>query len=103
MKDILINLKTTPNTLKDFNLFIFNKLGKNRQSFSNFTKYPNKLKIPFILEYLETRNVPILDALCYYNTHNNYRALSIEELQYYTIIEEFKRIENGKTINYSPF
>lgn len=103
MEDLLIVLKSNPNTLDKFRRWLFTKLNKNEQSFRNFVKYPNSLKIPFLIEFLESLEVNILEASCYYDAVSSNQASDFGELLAFTIVSEFKRIEQGKTINYTPF
>jgi len=103
MEDILTVVKANAKTTGDFRKWLFVKLNKNEQNFRNFGKYPNKLKIPFLIEYLETKNINILEASCYYAALSSNQASNFEELLAFTIISEFKRIEQNKTINYIPF
>ena len=103
MEDLLTLLKSNPNTLDKFRRWLFIKLNNNKQSFLSFVKYPNKLKIPFLIEFLESTGVNVLEASCYYDAISSNQASSFEELLAFTIIEEFKRIEQNKTINYIPF
>lgn len=103
MENILTLIKDNKKTVDDFRKWLFNKLNRNEQNFRNFVKYPNNLKIPFLIEYLEHKGVNILEATCYYDALSSNQASSFEELLAFTITMEFKRIEKGKVINYIPF
>ena len=103
MKDVFTLIQNNKDTFKHFRQWLFDKLGKNQNSFRTFGTYPNRLKIPYLLEYLEHKGVPILEALCYYNALSSNQAQSYEQLCVYTIKEEFNRIEHKKQINYVPF
>lgn len=61
-----------------------------------------KLKIPYFIEYLESKEVPILSAFTYYVWKGSSHEMNFENLSIYMIREEFKRIELNKTINYVP-
>lgn len=89
-------------TFEDFRKWLYEKLNKNANSFKNFFTYPSKLQIPYFIEYLEYKQIPILEALCYYNYKAN-KSITFEELCIYTITLEFKRIEEKQIINYTPF
>ena len=102
MNDIFKELAKYPNTFKDFREWLFNRLNKNVILFKSIGKQPNLIKIPYLIKYLESKDIPILDAFCYYQTVLNYYD-SIEMLEYSTIIWEFQRIEQKKTISYIPF
>lgn len=103
MKDIFKLIQPNAKTFQDFRKWLFVKLNRNEQSFRNFGAYPNNLKIPYLIGFLEIKNVPILEALCYYNYLSSNQATDYEELCLYMISEEFKRIEINKTVNYVPF
>ena len=103
MEDIFTLIKDKPNTFKDFQHWLFHKLGKNQNSFHNFAKYPNKLKIPYLIEYLEHKGTPILSAYLYYDCLGSSHNMSFEFLSIYLIREEFTLLELKKTINYTPF
>lgn len=103
MEDILALIKPNTKTTDDFRRWLFVKLNRNEQSFRNFVKYPTDLKIPFLIKYLEHKGVNILEASCYYDAVSSNQANSFQELLTFTIVEEFKRIEQGKVINYIPF
>lgn len=103
MTDILHIIKESTKTFEDFRKWLFIKLGKNPKSFSTFGSYPNRQKIPYLIEYLESKEVPILSALIYYMWKGSSHNMSYELLCIYMIREEFKRIESNKTINYIPF
>ncbi len=103
MTDILTLIQTQPITYKHFREWLFAKFNKNVESFTRFGTYPNRFKIPYIIEYLELWGVPILEALCYYNYTSSNCATNHEELCVYMISEEFKRLEQKEVINYTPF
>ena len=103
MDDIFTLIKDNKDTFEHFRKWLFNKLGKNQNSFRTFGKYPNRLKIPYLIEYLEEWNTPILSALCYYTTLSSNTATNYEDLCVYMIRCEFRRIELKKVIDYVPF
>lgn len=99
---MLEQTKLFPNTFKKFNVFIFNKLGKNQANFSKFNSYPVKFKIPFFIEFLELEGVSIIEALVYYQWL--YKGTpSFDNIASFMIAAEFKRIELGVEINYTPY
>lgn len=102
MNDLFKEIAIYPNTFKDFRQWLFNRLNQNVEVFKKFGKQPNIIKIPYLIKYLEYKEVPILDAYCYYQYKLNYYN-SMEMLQYSLIIWEFERIEKKKKINYMPF
>jgi len=103
MKDILLLIQNNTNTFKDFRKWLFEKLGKNNNSFHTFGKYPSNLKLPYLIEYLEYKKVPILNAYSYYYWKGSLYTMTHHQLTMYLVIEEFKRIEQNKIINYIPF
>jgi hypothetical protein len=103
MNDLFTLISTNINTYEDFRKWLYNKLNKDVTKFKNIGKTSTKFKIPYLIEYLEYKQVPIIEALCYYNYKSSNLANSFEELLTYLIIEEFKRIELKKQINYVPF
>lgn len=103
MKPIFELIKPNKTVFKEFSVWLFAKLGRNKNSFTNFGKFSNKLKIPYLLAFLEYKNVPILEALSYYNCKSSNQATCFEELCLYMIAEEFRRIETNKKIDYVPF
>lgn len=103
MQDIFNILSTNKVTFEDFRQWLFKVLGKDKNKFIGVSKAGNRFKIPYLVEYLEYKNVPILEALCYYNYTSSNQANSFDNLTTYMIIEEFKRIETKKEINYVPF
>lgn len=103
MKDIFIVIGKNKNTFEDFRKWLFLKLGKNTENFRKFGASHTSFKIPYLLQYLEQKQVPILEALSYYNCLSSNMATNYEELVSFMIINEFKRIELKKTINYVPF
>lgn len=103
MNDIFNLIKDNKDTFKSFREWLFIKLNRNANSFTTFGKYPNRLKIPYLIEYLETKNTPILPALCYYNALSSNQAINYEQLCVFMVTKEFKRIELKKTLTYVPF
>lgn len=103
MEDIFKILSTNKTTFGDFWKWLFNKLNKDTAKFKGVSKAGNIFKLPYLVEYLEYKNVPILEALCYYNYKSSNQALNFDNLLTYMVVEEFKRIELKKTINYVPF
>lgn len=103
MKDIFEIISHSSKTYKDFRKWLFIKLNKNVNSFRTFGKYPNKLKILYIIEYLESKGVNILETLPYYHYRGSSHNMNFEILLTYVIREEFNRIEQNKIINYIPF
>lgn len=103
MKPIFSLLNKNKKTTKDFSIWLYNKLNKNKNKYNSFNKYPTTFKLPYLKQYLEYKGVNILEALCYYDAKSSNRASNIIELEYYMIVEEFKRIEQNKKINYVPF
>lgn len=102
MNDLFKELAQYPNTFEEFRKWLFIKLNKNVEVFKKFGKQPNSIKIPYLIKYLESKEVPILDMYNYYSYKLNYYT-EFEVLQYSSIIWEFNRIENKKTTNYIPF
>ena len=103
MKDILLIISENKITFEDFRKWLFIKLDKDLNKLKGIEKASLKFKIPYLLEYLEHKQVPLLEAICYYNQLSSNQANNFEQLLAYTIIEEFKRIELKKTYNYVPF
>lgn len=103
MNDVFTLIKGNKETFEHFRKWLFARLGKNQNSFRTFGTYPNRLKIPYLIEYLEEWHVPILSALCYYNALSSNTATNYDELCVYMVSEEFKRIELKKIIDYVPF
>lgn len=101
MQDIFTLIQSNVRVFEDFRRWLFVKVGNNKQSFINVSKYPNSFKIPYLLEYLETKQVPILEAIIYYNLEHSYHTF-LEQASY-MIVKEFKRGEENKTINYTPY
>lgn len=103
MKDIFDLIKNNKKTFEDFRKWLFIKLNKNTNNFVSFGKYSNRVKLPYLLEFLEDKGVSILDAMNYYYWKGCSHIMTHEELSMYVIIEEFKRIELNITIDYVPF
>lgn len=101
--DVFNLIKDSKTTFEDFRKFLFMKLDKNTEKFRSFGKYPTRYKLPYLIQYLESKGVNILETLPFYNCTSSNQALSFEELLIYMVIEEFKRIELKKTYTYVPF
>ena len=101
--DIFTLIKDNKNTFEDFRKWLFNKLGKSVDSFKRLGKAPSAFKVPYLLQYLESKGVDILEVLPYYNCVSSNQGRNFEELLTYVIVEEFKRIELKKVYNYVPF
>ena len=101
--DVFTLIKDNKETFEDFRKFLFNKLDKNTDKFRSFGKYPTKYKLPYLLQYLESKGVIILEILPFYNCTSSNQANTFEELLIYAVVEEFKRIELKKTYKYVPF
>lgn len=101
MEDIFLIIAENKNVFEDFRQWLFIKVNKNKQNFINVGKYPNNFKIPYLLEYLETKEVNIIEALTYYTFEHSYTKY--EDICLYMIIKEFKRGEENKKINYEPY
>lgn len=103
MNDIFIELQKSKNTFKDFTKWIFNLVDKDNSKFQRIGKAPTMFKLPYLVQYLEYKQVPVLEALCYYNCLSSNMAINHQELVYFMVLQEFKRIEAKKNINYTPF
>ena len=101
--DVFTLIKDNKETFEDFRKFLFNKLDKNTDKFRSFGKYPTRYKLPYLLQYLESKEVNILEVLPFYNCNSSNQATNFEELLIYVVVEEFKRIELKKTYTYVPF
>ena len=103
MKDIFNLIESNSKTFKDFREWLFIKLNSNTNDFKKFGTYSNRVRIPYLIEYLESKGVNILETLSYYHYKGSSHNMNFETLLTYVIREEFNRIENNKTINYVPF
>jgi len=101
--DIFTLISPTKVIFEEFRKWLFGKLGKNVNSFKAFSSYPNFMKTPYLIQFLESKGVNILEAACYYNCKSSNQASSFDNLMTFLIIEEFKRIETKKVIDYVPF
>jgi len=89
----LLKYKNTFDLFKKY--IIFRKLQ------SSFNKLSEEEKVIILIDFLTTQQVPILEAVVYYNY--NYSAASFLDKLKNTILKEFYRIENNKITNYLPF
>jgi len=102
--ELLITLNTdSKETFKDFRQWLFNVLGKDANKLKSIEKSTIKFQLPYLIQYLESKDVNILTILPYYNCLSSNQALNFEQLLTFATIEEFKRIELKKTIDYVPF
>ena len=101
MDDIFKLVAVHKGITKGFSIWLYNRLGKDNKKYNAFTTYPNSIKVPTMLLYLEANGIPILEALCYYNYQLD--NVSYNELCYYMIVKEFERIEKQLPANYNPF
>lgn len=102
MKDILVLISTNKSTFEDFRKWLFIKVNKDTVLFAAYGKSSNTSKTPLLIKYLEHKGTPILEALCYYYYKTN-QPVTFQELQEFMIQMEFKRLELGLTLNYTPF
>lgn len=102
MEDIFKVISRNTETVNAFSRWLFMYLGKDRARYDAFIKYPNDMKIPALIAYLESLGVNVLTAYCYYyyQLEDN---VSVNYLRYYTIVKEFERIENKQPIITTPF
>ena len=103
MEPIFSILKQYKNTTKDFSKWLYWRFNKDSVKYAKFGKYPTTFKLPYLKQYLEYKGVNMLEALVYYDAISSNQANNIENLEYFVIIEEFKRLELNKNINYVPF
>ena len=102
MEDIFKVIAKYQGITKHFSIWLFTeKLGKDKTKYDNFVKYPNSIKLPILLEYLESNGLPILELLLYYYHQIDYT--SYEALVYLMIVSEFERIENKQPLITIPF
>lgn len=97
-------LKNCPITFEDFRKWLFEKLKRNSNVFKQFFKYPFSIQCFYFLEFLESRRVPLLDAMVYQYYHD--QSLKFEALSYKTIVHEFAKLEKKivpETKNYNVF
>jgi aminopeptidase N len=89
-------------TFEDFRKWLYDKMNRDINKFKKFMTYPDEFKIIFLIQYLETKETPVLEALAYYAVL--YPGFTdFITLQKYMIIMEFKLLEINKKINYVPF
>ncbi len=101
--DIFIPLAESKEPFQEFRVWVYNKLGKNNDNFQRFGKSATSFKLPYLIQFLEVKEVPILEALCFYNCSSSNMAQDYEELVCFMIIKEFQRLSLGITMNYTPF
>lgn len=89
-------------TFSEFKVFLFNKLGQNKEKFRKFSTYPDTYKIPVLIEFLESKHVPVIEAINYYSYQFTGTA-TYEQKVIYAIVCEFIRLEKNVVINYIPF
>lgn len=95
-------LASSPLIYRELCSFLFKKMNKDKDKLRKFMGYPINFQVPFIIEFLETKGVPFLTAVCYYQYRVDGTPL-FQDLVVFTIICEFNRIENNKSISYIPF
>jgi len=103
MNDIFNLIKDNTKTFENFRQWLFIKLDKKTDKFVAIGKSNTRFKLPYLIEYLESKGVDILETLPYYNYKSSNQALKFEELLAYMVTEEFKRIELNKKYSYVPF
>lgn len=101
--NLITSLQKQKNTFEDFKKWLFLKLNKDVNKFKQFSQYPTTYQLINLIQYLEHKKVNILEILLYYNYKSSNQALNFFQLLEYSIIEEFKRIENKQIIDYTPF
>ena len=90
-------------TFEEFGRFLFIRLDKDKAKFRKFTSFPDTYKIPLLIEFLEVmKGVPFLVAMNYYSYKHKGTPPFIELIKF-TIIWEFKRLEENIETNYVPF
>lgn len=89
----LLKYKKTFEIFKKF--LIFKNLHKT------FNKLSEDEKIIILIEFLSTQQVPIIEALSYYN-YKYPDAPFVDKLKN-LVLKEFYRIENNLTCTYVPF
>lgn len=103
MKDIFTVISTNKVIFEDFRKWLFNKMNRNAENFRKLGASSTTFKLPYLIQYLEYKQVPILEALCYYNCLSSNLATNYDELVSFMVINEFKKLEQKKVINYTPF
>lgn len=104
MESLQLKLKQYPNTFEQFRKWLWIKLKGEKKAFTTFFQQPLSIQCFFFLDFLESKSVPVLDALCYQRYSN--QNLNFISLCYYTIIYEFFKLEKNiepKLENYKPF
>tara|TARA_R110000796_G_scaffold61674_5_gene142630 strand:+ start:13 stop:318 length:306 start_codon:yes stop_codon:yes gene_type:complete len=96
------NLQKYPKAFKEFREWLYLRLDKNAKSFKTFGTYPDFVKIPFLMEFVESKSVPMLEALCYYNYESS-NSHNFPNLCIYLIEREFQNIEQNIKLNYNVF
>ncbi|MAT89657.1 MAG: hypothetical protein CMC35_03100 [Flavobacteriaceae bacterium] len=95
-------LPKSSNTFKEFREWLYVYLKKDVNKFKQFMTYPVTFKIPILIKFLEYKEVPIVDAIAYYNILYPTK-IDYDTLLTYMILMEFHRLENKRTTNYIPF
>lgn len=101
-QDIFKLISNNKNTVREFSVWLVTKLNGDRNLYAKLTNANNVAKIPYLVQYLESLGVPMLEAMCYYNT-KLLQPVGLQDLIIFTILMEFKRIEKGEQTDYVPF
>lgn len=96
-------LEKYPKTFTKFKEWLYLKLNKNVKNFKMFGRYPDNMKVPYVLEFLESLNINVLEILCYYNYESSNQAKDFNQLLLYSIYREFNNLENNIKLNYDVF
>jgi hypothetical protein len=100
MNDIFSLVQANNNTFVNFKKWLFDYVKRDKNKYIEAGNSTTEIKISLMVGYLEYKGVPILPALCFYN----YMFTgTYQELVVFMIRCEFKRIEQNKIINYTPF
>jgi len=103
MIDIFSLISKNTRAFEDFRKWLFVELKNNKQTFTNYGKYPTSLKLPLLIKYLESKDIPIVESIVYHDLVSSNNASSFEQLLAFTVKCEFEALEKNETINYIPF
>lgn len=101
-EDIFKLIAVNKNTVREFSVWLFIKLNRDKILYNKLTNSNNIIKLSYLVQYLESLDVPMLEAMCYYNCKLD-SNVGLIDLMIFTVIMEFKRIEAKKQTNYVPF
>jgi hypothetical protein len=101
-EDIFKLVAVNKNTVKEFGIWLFDKLNRDKELYNKLAKSGNYVKIPYLVQYLESLDIPMLEAMCYYQ-YKLTSNVGLIDLLIFTILMEFKRIEEKRETNYILF